>query len=417
MYLLAWYHDSWLYKNIYSPLRDFIMKLFNVEPPVAKSIIIAGFIVVCFILLLIVALIVVKCVRKHSASKQLANIPNNNEEEKPVEEVKEEVKPTEEKPVEEAKEEVKPAEEKPVEEVKPAEEKPVEEVKEEVKPVEKKKVEEVKPTPTEPKVKPTPAKPTSKPVEVKHEEESKTTRIALGKYEVFPVNDVFLYRLKASNGEIMVISEVYKSKGGAIAAINTVKKNIDSGDLQISCDKHGLWQFKLFASNKRLLVVSANYSTQQGCESAAESFKKFAFISPITVLDEDPEHLMEEIELEALADKKGGKINVNAIDDEFEFKLVASNGAVLCSSNTYKTKSATTNNIDTLKEAIKTGRFFVVKDKNDMYQFKLYNTSGRCVIVGEAYKNKSQAISAANSVSAFINLAEVVDRTTEEVNQ
>lgn len=246
-------------------------------------------------------------------------------------------------------------------------------------------------------------------------QESKTSRIAIGKYEVFPINDFYLYRLKASNGEIMVVSEIYKTSKGAVSAIETVKKNIKNGFLQISMDKHGLWQFRLFATNKRLLVESANYSTQQGCESAANSFKKFALISPIVLLDEDTEHLMEEVQLQALSDKKGGKLIISAIEDEFEFKLLASNGVILCTSNTYKTKPAIYNGISVLKEACKKGRFIVVKDKNNMFQFKLYTTLGRCVVIGEAYKNKNQAISAANSVSSFINMAEVVDKSIETV--
>ncbi len=246
--------------------------------------------------------------------------------------------------------------------------------------------------------------------------ESKTGRIAIGKYEVFPVNDFYLYRLKASNGEIMVVSEIYKTAKGAMSAIETVKKNIENGFLQISMDKHGLWQFRLFASNKRPLVESANYATQQGCESAANSFKKFALISPVVILEEDSEHLMEEIHLQALSDKKGGKLVISPIEDEFEFKLLASNGVVLCTSNTYKTKPAIINGIYVLKEACKKGRFIIVKDKNNMYQFKLYSLVGRCVVAGEAYKNKNQAISAANSVSSFINMAEIVDKSIENEN-
>ena len=253
------------------------------------------------------------------------------------------------------------------------------------------------------------------PVKEEVVEETKTTRIAIGKYEVFPVNEVFLYRLKASNGEIMVTSEIYKSAKGAVSAIETVKKNVETGTLQVYQDKHGLYQFKLFAANKRLLVVSANYTSEVSCTNAANSFKKFATISPVVILDEDVEHLMEEIKLEALADKKGGKLTINNVNGEYDFKLLASNGVVLCSSSEYKTKTAITSAISSVKEAIKNGKFFVVKDKRGTYQFKLYSTAGRCVLVGEAYKSKNQAISAANSVSSFINLATTIDKTAVEV--
>ena len=81
----------------------------------------------------------------------------------------------------------------------------------------------------------------------------------------------------------------------------------------------------------------------------------------------------------------------------------------------YKTKTAIAGAISSVKEAIKNGKFFVVKDKRGTFQFKLYSTLGRCVLVGEAYKTKAQAISAANSVAAFINLATTIDKTAVEV--
>ena len=286
-------------------------------------------------------------------------------------------------------------------------EKPVEEeIEEEVKEEKVEEVEEVKPSKEEVK---------------EYEEESedlleeKSARVLLGKYEIFPVKDAFLYRLKASNGEILVVSEMYKSAKSAVTAIETVKKNIKTGKLQVSQDKHGLWQFKLLASNQRMLVVSANYTTQTSCESAANSFNKFAYISQIVELEEDSEHLFEEITLQALVNKKGGKIVVSGSDNEYEFKLLASNGAILCSSVTYSSKMAALNAISSFKEAIKTGTFYVVKDKNKMFQFKLYSTLGRCLAIGEAYKVKTQAMSAANSVTAYINMAEVVDKTLNNV--
>ena len=381
-----------------------------------------GAIALVVLIIVLVIVLIASGSKKRKAKKTLAKANATEtqqvEEVAPVEEVKEESTFAE----EQVQEEVVPVEE--VKEEQPAEEKQPEVVEQVEEPVQKEvaPVEEVKPVKevAKPTVKKTVKKPTDKPVEeVKPVEEevveTKTSRIAIGKYEVFPVNDVFLYRLKASNGEIMVTSEIYKSAKGAVSAIETVKKNVETGTLQVYEDKHGLWQFKLFAANKRLLVVSANYTSEASCTNAANSFKKFATISPVVILEEDAEHLMEEISLEALADKKGGKLTINSIDGDFDFKLLASNGVVLCSSSEYKTKSAITNAIASVKDAVKNGKFFVVKDKRGTFQFKLYSTAGRCVLVGEAYKTKNQAISAANSVASFINLATIIDKTVEEV--
>lgn len=248
--------------------------------------------------------------------------------------------------------------------------------------------------------------------EIEEKEEDKKTpkkKQVLGKYEIFRVNDFFLYRLKASNGEIMVVSEIYKSIKGCEDAIETLKKNIELGQFTIYQDKHYLFQFKLYSQNKRLLAQSANYSSKDRCESAIESFKRFAFISPIIVLDEDKDHYMELISLDEVESKKGGKIIVDPFidDNESEFRLIANNGALLCSSMSYKSQNALYQAIDNFKESINDGSFFIVKDKNDMYQFKLYSKSGRCIVVGESYKSKTNALNAASSVKAFAPLSEI----------
>lgn len=400
-----------------------IQDLLNVEEQIARYLLIVSLVAIVLIIVLFI-LVIIFANKYRKTNKEAKNYKRQKDElalklsdellkqEKPVEEAIEEedkeekVEPlVEEAPIVEEKVE-EPVVEEVVEEVK---EETVEEVKEETADIEEEKVEEVE----EEK----PIKEELKEFEEESEEflEEKSARVLLGKYEIFPVKDAFLYRLKASNGEILVVSEMYKSAKGAMTAIETVKKNIKTGKLQVSQDKHGLWQFKLLASNQRMLVVSANYTTQTSCERAANSFKKFAYISQIVELEEDSEHLFEEIELQALANKKGGKIIVSGSENEYEFKLLASNGAILCSSVTYGSKMAALNAISSFKEAIKTGTFYVVKDKNKMFQFKLYSTLGRCLAIGEAYKVKTQAISAANSITAYINMAEVVDKTLSSV--
>ena len=371
-------------KELFGKFVDLIQDVLPVDGAIAQYI---AYGAIGLVVLLLVLIIVLCCVSgKKRKAKKLA--------------AKQEESATEETQVEEKVEEV-------VEQT----------VKEEKQPVVEEKVEEA--PVVEEKAKPAVKKTVKKPVEKVVEEpvvETKTSRIALGKYEVFPVNDVFLYRLKASNGEIMVTSEIYKTSKGAVSAIETVKKNVETGTLQVYEDKHGLYQFKLFAANKRLLVVSANYTSEASCTNAANSFKRFATISPVVILEEDVDHLMEEISIDALADKKGGKLTINAVNDEYDFKLLASNGVVLCTSSECKTKAAVLNSINSVKEAIKNGKFFVVKDKMGTFQFKLYSALGRCVLVGEAYKNKAQAISAANSVASFMTLSTIVDKTVEEVN-
>jgi len=361
-------------------IKEFIANLFNVSEQTAFYVFVATVVVVFLIIVLIIAGSISK--KKKAKFKAL-----------------EETKAKEQK-VEEVKEEKK--EEQPkVEEVK-VEEKPVEEPKVETKPVEEEKQE---PKPTK-KAQPKKAKVEEVKEEVKP---AKPTRVVVGKYEVFPVNDLFAYRLKASNGEIMVVSELYKTAKGAEGAIETVKKNVESGILQVHEDKHGLWQFKLFTNNKRLIVSSANYKTESRCQSASDSFKRFAINAPVVVLEEDPDSLLEFVDIKNVEVKDSGKINVEETDAGFVFNLFANNGQILCTSIEYATKLSATKAIDTVKEAIKTGKIYVTSDKNDICQFKLYSEAGRVLVTGEAYGQKSFAVSAALSFASFIEKAEFIE--------
>jgi len=370
---------------------EFIKNLLNVEENVAKIIGIGAAVLVLLLILLIILLIV-------RASKRKAN-----------------------KVIREEKREVTPA----VEDNSNYDTLPTEEIQEEeilnLEEQETKKEEETNTETLTTKI------PTSELKDILEEEERQQAQIKkkphpkkkeepkslAGKFEIFPVNDVYLYRLRASNGEIIVTSEIYKSEKGAMQAVESIKENIDKGEVQISKDKHNLYQFRFYAANKRLLVVSANYPSEQGVENAAQSFKKFAPVSQVYILQEDPDHLFEEIKIKVVPNKVGGKIAIVKNDGDYLFQIQASNGAVLCSSSEYKTKGAVENGIEAFKESIRVGRFMVVRDKNDMYQYKLYNPNGRCIILGQAYKNKAQAISAANSLVAYISQATLQDQTGE----
>ena len=349
------------------------------------------------VILLVVLLIVI-------FHKPKDKVVDNNEE--PEQEPEQEETPAEEEekaeetPVEEEQTEETPADEQPAEEEQP-EETPVEEPQEEAAPAEEQPAEEE-----------TPAEETADaPVVVPVAADGEEKQSKPGKYEIYPVGkgEFYIYRLKASNGEIMVISELYRSAQGAQDAINTVLKNLESGIFDIYQDKHNMWQFKLYSSNKRLLVASANYRTKARCESACESFKRLAPISPVVKLEEDVNHLMEEIDLDPGEDKKGGKIIVDKDngESECEFRLLANNGTVLCSSMSYKTRSILMEQANNFYKVVTEGKFYVVKDKNKMFQFKLYSASGRCILIGETYGSKTNAISAANSVARFAKLAEI----------
>ena len=336
-------------------------------------------------------------------------------EETPVEEQasEEAVEPEEEIPAEEDKSE-EAQEEAPIEAAPAIEETPAEEVEaEEETPVEAEAEEEIPleeevPVEEEPKAKPKKTVSNKKTAVVP----VKKGRTYNGKYEVYQTADGYAYQLKASNGEILVISETYASKDGVMKAIDAVKKNLETGNVKIFSDKRGKYKFKLISKNYRTLAISANYNVEKSAVRASESFKKFALKADIVDIElpDNDASIATPIEITAKPDdKQGGKFVYEDFNGEFSWELRASNGQILCQMEGYTSKKGCMNSIDKFKENVSQGSFKCVQDKTGRYQFKLYSQAGRICAVGESYSTKQGAENAANSVVSFTKSSPVVE--------
>ena len=232
-----------------------------------------------------------------------------------------------------------------------------------------------------------------------------------GKYEVYHTGDAWQYHLKASNGEILFVSETYTTRDGVIKGIDAVKRNLETGEVKIFADKHGNYKFKLVSRNYRVLAISANYSTEKGAARASESFKNFAVKADIVDIEYEDVDLKTAtaIDVNLKDDKQGGKFIVEVFDGEYSWDLKASNGQILAQAEGYTSKAGCLNSIESFKKAVVEGSFKCVKDKNGNFAYKLYTSSGRVCAVGEAYPSKTSAESAAQSVASFYKNAEVVE--------
>ncbi|MBR6072622.1 MAG: DUF1508 domain-containing protein [Acholeplasmatales bacterium] len=232
-----------------------------------------------------------------------------------------------------------------------------------------------------------------------------------GKYEVYQTGDQWQYHLKASNGEILFVSETYTTRDGVLKAIDAVKRNLENGDVRIFADKHGNYKFKLVSRNYRVLAISANYSTEKGATRASESFKSFAVKADIVDIEYEDVDLKTAtpINVNLKDTKNGGKFIVEVFDGEYSWDLKASNGQILAQAEGYTSKAGCMNSIESFKKAVVEGSFKCVKDKNGNFQYKLYTSSGRVCAVGEAYSSKTSAESAAQSVASFYKNADIVE--------
>lgn len=384
-------------------IYQWISDTFNIELKVAEYVFYG---VVAIVALAIIVLIVVLCVHfsKKKKRKSLANkeanevIETKPEPEVTPVEIKEEPKVTETKVVEEKTSPLPPKEEeKPVET-----EKKVNTTSTNTKKMESVKKEAVKKT--------QPKKTETKKKVVKEEEETPVTPFKgepkknLGKFTISQEGPNFRYRLKASNGELLVVSELYASELSARNGIETIKKNADSETIDFIEDKHGLFSFRVMTKQGRCLASSANYKTKARAISASESFKKFIITEKIELEDASDHFEVEEFKKDINPEEKG-KYRISAQDDGFVYQLFASNGRVIATSQIYKSEASCKDGLEKFRTLAYEGDFFIFKDKNDKYQFKLYNKQKRLVLAGEVYDSKDRVVSAIESIKRFAKLA------------
>merc|ERR1719412_3193719 len=101
---------------------------------------------------------------------------------------------------------------------------------------------------------------TDEEAEAAEPEKKKARR--LGKFELFQSekNDEFYFRLKAGNGEIILASEGYKAKAGAENGIKSVRENAVIAERFDKRDnKNGVPYFVLKAGNGEIIGVSEMY--------------------------------------------------------------------------------------------------------------------------------------------------------------
>ncbi len=100
------------------------------------------------------------------------------------------------------------------------------------------------------------------------------------------------FRLKATNGEIIAVSETYKSMKSCKKGIASVQRNAPIAAVEdqtvenfekckhpkfeVYEDKGGKYRFRLKATNGQIIAVSQAYKSRKSCLNGAESVKKNA---------------------------------------------------------------------------------------------------------------------------------------------
>lgn len=100
-------------------------------------------------------------------------------------------------------------------------------------------------------------------------------------------NEEFFFRLKAKNGEIILTSQGYKAKSSCLNGIESVKKNSQKEDLfEVKEAKDGRLFFNLKATNGQIIGSSQMYKSESGLKNGIASVQKNAAEGEIKDLTE-----------------------------------------------------------------------------------------------------------------------------------
>ena len=100
----------------------------------------------------------------------------------------------------------------------------------------------------------------------------------MGKFEIKMLkDDEFQFKLKSGNGEIILTSEVFKTKAECKTGIVAVKKNvINDNRFQRLEAKNGKAYFNLIAENGKIFGTGEMYDNKLSMENGIDSVKKNA---------------------------------------------------------------------------------------------------------------------------------------------
>lgn len=97
----------------------------------------------------------------------------------------------------------------------------------------------------------------------------------MGKFEIKQAKDGQTYfNLKASNGQIILTSEMYTTKAACENGIASVKKNSPENDRYERKEaSNGKFHFNLKAANHQVIGSSQMYADKSGMENGIDSVK------------------------------------------------------------------------------------------------------------------------------------------------
>ncbi len=114
----------------------------------------------------------------------------------------------------------------------------------------------------------------------------------MGKFVVKETNTGHVFNLKADNGQVIAVSQVYSSEAACQNGIESVKKNAVMANLEdqtvenfetvpnpkfeVYTDKAGEFRFRLKARNGEIIATGEGYKAKASCLNGIDSIRRNA---------------------------------------------------------------------------------------------------------------------------------------------
>lgn len=96
-------------------------------------------------------------------------------------------------------------------------------------------------------------------------------------FELKKSGDKYHFVLKASNGQVILSSQMYASKASAMNGIESIQKNCQNEDsFEMKTAKNGKFHWNIKATNGQIIGSSQMYSSESGAKNGIESVRKNA---------------------------------------------------------------------------------------------------------------------------------------------
>ena len=238
-------------------------------------------------------------------------------------------------------------------------------------------------------------------------EEKKLAKKLNGKWIVEKESDgEFVSKLLASNGEVMLTSEIYTTEEGARNGIATIIRGVESNNFIVYQDKNNNYYYKIKTANNRLLCAGEIYKAKDACLKAVESVKRIAKDSIVVEGYKDGLGYADytPAKLDVTDVKKGTEGKWRIVKREsgnYSAQLFASNGQLMLATEEVALEKSAKNAIESVKKNAEQGNFIIDHDKFGRFYYKLRNAQKSVICIGEAYETLDSCTSAIESVRRF----------------